>query len=162
MLIKRAGPYAVADVARRMRARDFIEFTAVYPVATREQLAEKLVENYGRRDDVICAWRSGVPVAIGGLIETAPGVASLLFYATDDLPKIGLRLTRFIRYTLFPAWFRGGFDTIQCASLAGYGPVHKWLRVLGLVERGRMCGAGVNGEDFVVFSKVRDVRPTGA
>lgn len=158
MAVERATTGAVRTVALNMRARDFQELSATSPANSREELAGMLARAYGSRDDVLCGSLGGEPICIGGTIEVWPNVISLLFFATDAFPRIGLPITRFIRRQLFPRYFAAGVHRIQAVSLAGYDDVHAWLRTLGLEqETGPMPGYGRNGEAFVQFAKVADV-----
>jgi hypothetical protein len=154
MIVEAATPGAVRMVAENMRIRDREEFMAVSQCRTHDQLVDGLVSRFGLHDDVIVAnWQNG-PVAVGGLIHHRPRVGTLLFFATDDLPKIGSDLTRFIRQRLFPCYLRAGTHRIECASLAGYDEVHRWLGVLGLEKEADMRKYGRDGQDFVQFSMV--------
>jgi hypothetical protein len=163
MKIERASREEVYQVALHMRERDFEEFSAIAPVDTRPELAALLAERYGGREDVLCGSLGGEPICIGGTIEGRPNVLTLLFFATDDFPKIGVSITRFIRNQLFPRYFVAGAHRIEAVSLAGYDHVHQWLRVIGLrPETGPMSGYGKRGEAFIQFSKVKDDCPAGA
>ena len=152
----------VYRVALAMRERDFAEMSAVARVDVRKHLATQLSARYGNRPDILCGKVDGEPVCIGGTIEAWPNVMSLLFFATDDFPKIGLTITRFIKKELFPRYFEAGVHRIQAISLDGYVEVHDWLRSLGLEEEAVFPAYGKGGETFLQFAAVRDVRPSGA
>lgn len=163
MRVEHASAEDVRAVALNMRVRDLEEFSALYPCDTREELADVLAERYGGRDDVLCAREGNAPVCIGGTIETRPGVMTVLFFATEDFPKIAVSLTRFIRRELFPRYFDAGVHRIEAVSLASYGIVHNWLHALGFApETGPLLGYGKRGEPFMLFSQVRDVRKASA
>lgn len=87
----------IRAVALQMRERDFAEFSAVTTAATPEELADLLASRYAGRPDVLCASLDGVPVCIGGTIESRPNVMTLLFFATDRFSDIAIPITRFIR-----------------------------------------------------------------
>lgn len=161
--IDRATFEQVRHVALHMRQRDFIEFAATSPFDTRAGLADALAERYGGRDDVLCCSVAGEPICIGGTIEAWPNVVSLLFFATPSFPRVGLRITRFIRNELFPRYIDAGVHRIQAISLAGYDEVHDWLRTLGMEQEGGLLRAyGKGGEDFVQFARIEDVRAPGS
>jgi len=158
-MIERATADDIRHVAMNMRARDFEEFTATAPTDSRRHLADMLAHRYSSRDDVLCGSLDGEPICIGGTIEAWPGVISLLFFATDDFPKIGRPITRFIRRELFPRYLEAGIHRIQAISLDGYSEVHDWLRAIGLAQETEpMLGYGKRGEAFVQFAKVKYVR----
>lgn len=163
MRIDAADPGQIHDVAMRMRDRDFDEFSSISHADTREKLAEILTSTYGGRDDVMCGSLDGKPICIGGTILGRPGVVSLLFFATDDFPSIALPITRFIRRGLFPRYEAAGVHRIEAVAMHTHTETHAWLKSLGLkAETGPLAGYGKNGEAFVQFSKVSDVRPAGA
>lgn len=152
----------VRSVALRMRERDFDEFRATSAAESREQLADALAATYGGRDDVLAVYHDGSPVCIGGTIEAWPNVISLLFFATDDFPKVAVPVTRFIR-KLFNRYEQAGAHRIQAISLDGHSYAHQWLGILGLKpETGPMVGYGKNGEAFIQFARVSDVRSARA
>lgn len=152
----------ILSVARAMRARDYDEFSALSFADDREALAETLAERYADRDDTFCAYEDG-PIAVGAMVQGRPGVVTLMFFATDRLPEIGLALTKFITQRLFPAYRARGVHRIECVSLDGYEEVHRWVEALGLRrEAGPFYGFGKGGEAFVQFAWVADASPTGA
>lgn len=152
----------VAYVAARMRGRDAAEFMAVSKAATRADLASGLVDRYGGAPDAFCAYLDGKPVAVGAMVEHRPNVVTLMFFATDRLPTIGLALTRWITQRLFPRYKARGVHRIECASMDGYEEVHRWVELLGLKREAVMLGYGRGGETFVQFAWVKDEGSTGA
>lgn len=162
MKIEQATISDVHSVAERMRERDFEEFSAVAPIDNRVGLANLMAARYGGRPDVMCGSHQDAPVCIGGTVEARPNVISLLFFATDDFPKIALSITRFIRVNLFPKLIASGVHRIEAVSLAGHEQTHDWLRTIGLdKETGPMHGYGKNGEAFIQFAWSANVRPFG-
>lgn len=153
----------ILAVALAMRARDYDEFSALSFTDSREALAEVLAGRYADRDDTFCAYAGDDPVAVGAMVQSRPGVVTLMFFATDRLNEIGLALTKFITQRLFPAYRASGTHRIECVSLEGYDEVHRWIEVLGLRrEAGPFHGFGKGGEAFVQFAWVADASPTGA
>ena len=147
----------ILSVALAMRDRDYDEFSALSPADSREALAETLADRYAGREDTFCAYAGSEPVAVGAMVQGRPGVVTLMFFATDRLPEIGLALTKFITQRLFPAYRARGVHRIECVSLEGYEEVHRWIEVLGLRhEAGPFRGFGKNGEAFIQFAWVAD------
>ena len=151
--------FATADtirtVALTMRERDFAELSAVSQADTREELAELLADRYGCRPDVVCGSINGDLVCVGGAIETRPRVVSLLFFATDRFPEIGLQVTRVIR-RLFDRFEDVGVHRIEAVTLSGYDSIHRWLHILGLErETNELINYGKNGEKFYQFSRLK-------
>ncbi len=151
-------------VASNMRHKDFVEFIALSPTDTREDLAALLTERYGSHESLIAVRRKAdePPVAIGGLIEARPNVVTLLFFATDDFPDVALPLARFSKRQLFPRLFAAGVHRIECVSMSGYEESHRWIEALGLRQEAPPLAAyGKNREDFLQFSLVSDAGPAG-
>lgn len=163
MRIEQARPEDIYEVAVTMRARDYEEISCLHPTDTRRDLATALVRRYGGRPDVLCGFWRNAPVCIGGFIEVRPRVVSMMLFATDDFPRIGLGITRFTTKEMMPRLEAAGVHRFEAASLANYDEVHAWLRLLGLeAETAPLRNFGKNGESFVMFSKVADARPSGA
>lgn len=163
MKIEPATKADVWTVASKMRDRDFEEFSAVSAATTRNDLATVLAERYGDRDDVMVGIEDGQSICIGGTIEARPNVVTLLFFATDAFPSIGLPITKFIRKNLFPKLIAAGVHRIEAVSMAGHDQTHDWLRTIGLEqETEAMHGYGKGGEAFIQFSWSANVRPFGA
>jgi hypothetical protein len=159
MKIEPATEAEIHAVALAMRERDFEEISAVSFADTREELAASFAAQLKNRKDILCASWDGEPVCVGGFIEIRPRTISLALFATDDFPKIALGLTRFIRNQMIPRLVEAGVHRIEALSLAGYDGVHAWLRTVGLVqETGPLLNFGKNGETFLQFAKVIDVR----
>jgi hypothetical protein len=154
MKIDVATSNEIFDVALRMRERDFDEISALAAADTRKELARSLMVRYGGRKDVWCAAGAHGPTAVGGAIEVRPNVITLLFFATDDFPEIGLALTKFIVKRLFPPLVAAGVHRIECVSLDGYDEVHRWIQTLGLFREfdRPMVKYGKRGESFVQFA----------
>lgn len=160
MKIDVAAPGDIRAVALAMRDRDVAEFSAISFADTREELAVALESRYEGNPSVMCARWKDQPACIGGAIETRPGVVSLLFFATDDFPRLALPMTRWLRNELFPRLLgEGGVHRIEAIALDGRKDVRAWLYTLGLQpETGPLFGYGKRGEPFIMFSKVVDVR----
>lgn len=155
MKIDAATTEDVLAVALGMREQDFAEFAATSTASDRDALANYLAARYGGRPDVLVGSAGGKPICIGGTIETWPGVITLLFFATNDFPKIGRGLTRWIKRELFPRYFAAGVHRVQAISLAEHKSAHAWLRTLGLREEARFEGFGKNHENFLQFAQVQ-------
>lgn len=162
MTIRPASASEIRFVAENMRDRDFEEWSATTTISRRSTLANMLVERYAGRDDVLVGLAEGLPVCIGGTIEVWPGVISLMFFSTEHFHLIGRAMTRWLRRELFPRYVRSGVHRIQAISLDGYDEIHAWLRAIGLEQEAVFKRFGRDGQDFVQFAMVRDVRPLSA
>ena len=152
----------VAYVAARMRERDAEEFLAVSRAETKAELVAGLIDRYGEAPDTFCAYLGETPVAVGAMVEHRPNVVTLMFFATDRLPEIGLALTKFITQRLFPRYRARGVHRIECASIDGYAEVHRWVELLGLKREAVMPKYGKGGETYIQFAWVADEGPVGA
>lgn len=147
-------PENVRHVAERMRASDYREFSALSYAETQAELTTLLVQGYGEHQSGICAYDGDEPVAVGAMVQGRPNVVTLMFFATDDFPKIALALTRFITKNLFEKYRAEGVHRIECISIDGYDEAHRWIKLLGLHHEAVMPGFGKNGEAFHSYAKV--------
>lgn len=146
----------IAEVAFNMRESDYREFSALSRYDSRDDLASELVQRFAGRDDVMVAAHDGHAIAIGGLIENRPNVVSLLFYATDAFPGIGLELTKIIKRDLIPPLKVAGVHRIEAVSMYDHIEAHRWICNLGLAPEGILRGFGKGGETFHSFAWVAD------
>ena len=148
-------PENVRHVAERMRASDYREFSALSYANGLLELTALLVRDYGEHPSGICAYASDEPVAVGAMVEGRPNVITLMFFATDDFPKIALPLTRFITKNLFEKYRAEGVHRIECVSIEGYDEAHRWIKLLGLRHEAVLPGFGKNAEAFHSYSWVK-------
>lgn len=142
-------------VAERMRDRDLAEFSAMAYTDTREEAADRLVRAYADHPGLECVTLDdGTPVGVGGVLWLRPGVASLLFFATDDFDRIVVSLTRHARLNVFrPA--RALAHRIECFSLSTYTQMQQWVELFGLRPEATLRRYGKGGEDFIVYAWTR-------
>lgn len=92
-------------------------------------------------------------IAVVGATQLWPGVWSAGMFATDEFPKIGLSLTKFVRQRMIPALVQEGIKRAECRSIEGHSMAHRWLEVLGARREGdghRSFGKG--GETFFTYA----------
>jgi hypothetical protein len=153
------GNATVSDiyhVAMAMRDADYQEFVALADCDDRDTLARQLVARLANTDLVV-AYHGNKPVAIGGAVCHRPNVATMMFYATDDFPKVGLGVTRFVKRQYIPALHEQGIHRLECVSHADHKWAHEWLVGLGFYIEASMAGFGKNGEMYHQFAKVKYV-----
>lgn len=161
MVVDVAGFADVRAVAKNMRESDFREFRALMHVDTRDEMVSELTRRYVGQDVIVA--RDGVtPIAIGRTLEARPNVITLAFFATDEFPRIGKPLTRFIRQRLFPSLRQAGVHRFECVSIVGHHEAHAWIQAIGLSEEAPLIGYGKNKEDFIQFAWVSDACKTRA
>ena len=157
MKIDRATPELIYGVARAMRERDYDEFSTLCHTDDRESLAIYLASAYGMRHDVFILGQPDRPIAVFGAVESRPRSMSLLFFATDHFPKIALTATRMFKKDWLPSAAASGIHRVECASLADYRSMHKWLELLGLRREAEHPLYGKRRETFVTFAWTADV-----
>lgn len=149
-MIKIATLEDVLYVARQMRPHD---------------RAERLALSHG--DDPILAatqflnhphlavtvWKKdGGPVAVIGVVFPHPGVASTIFFATDEFEHVALATTRFIRRKLFPILVNTGIHRLQVCSMERSFDNWRWILSFGAKQEAVLKHYGKNGENFVLFT----------
>lgn len=86
-------------------------------------------------------WHDGLPAAVIGGTENAPGRWLMFCFSTDAFPKVVLPLTRFVRRTMLPLLFNDlGAIRLEAASHRKNVEVHKWLGLCGAVKVGERDG----------------------
>lgn len=147
----------VRHVADNIREKDADEFLAVSFARGRAELADNLVERYGRNFETYCfSEDDGTPVAVGAMCEGRPNVVTLMFFATAQFRKLALPIARFTKHRLFPHYRGLGIHRIECISIAGYEESHRWIRLCGMAEEGVFRGFGRDGQTFHQFAWVAD------
>lgn len=155
MRVEVTTPENVRYVADRMRDSDYREFAAVSYAKDRKQLANIMVEMYGNHVGGMCVYDNEEAIGVGAMVEGRPNVVTLMFFATDKLPKIAYPLTRFIKHTVFPRYRENGVHRIECISIDGHDEAHRWIEVLGLKREARFEAFGKGGETFHQFAWVK-------
>lgn len=145
----------VRHVAERMRDSDYREFSALSHARNRQELVTVLTQAYGEHPSGICAYLGDEPVAVGAMVQGRPNVVTLMFFATDDMSRIVLPLTRFITKNLFEKYRAEGVHRIECVSIDGYAEAHRWIKTLGLQPEAVFPAFGKNGEAFHQFAWVK-------
>lgn len=162
MLVEPPTRDELVSVAMAMRHRDLLEMQALLGTEGRFPTAEALVARWEPiLPHMFCAKLPGEPIAVGAVVLPRRNVASIGMVATGRFNRVAIDLTRFLLRRLFPALRAEGVHRIECMSMAGHKEVHRWLRILGLREEGRLRGYGSNGEDFHSFGWVQDARKAG-
>ena len=96
--------------------------------------------------------RAGFLIAVAGAVEVHPGVASTFLYATDDMGKVILELSRYFK--LLFAHLKGmGFHRVHSLGLANDPEGRRWKEdVLGAWPEAHLEKFGKGGEDFVLHA----------
>jgi hypothetical protein len=156
MYLRRSEPEEIFHVAENMRERDYDEISALRWTKDRKELAYAITNNVSDFETVLTCGDDEGPIAIVSYIPVRPGVWNLGMFATDRFKKIGIYLTKRIIRDIIPALDRSKAHRVEAWSVEGYTEVHNWLRFLGLKEECKVRKCGKNGEDFKIFSFVRD------
>jgi hypothetical protein len=92
------------------------------------------------------------PIAVFGCAPMWPGVWSMWFFATDNIHKIGLGVTRLIIRYIVPMLWDGGAHRLECRSMEGHVEAQRWLDTLGARREATLLKYGRQGEDFHVYT----------
>lgn len=98
----------------------------------------------------------GKPVAIGGLAVWQPGVGQAWLVGTPDIGKIGKQIAKYCKQEIKRLFESGCIHRIQAFSEANHTQAHQWLNSIGLKQEALMPKYGKNGEDFILFSIVKE------
>ncbi len=104
-------------------------------------------------------WRSafapGGMLAIGGLVIIARGVAEVWLAPSQLARRYPLALTQAAGRFLDQAWRELKLHRLQAGVLAQNRRACRWIELLGFAREGVMRKFGPQGQDFVLYAKVR-------
>lgn len=104
------------------------------------------------------AWVGAVddkPIAIAGFDIIRPGVWQDWMFSTPEVWTTYWRETTKVVRRLMGVVLQQEAHRLQCVSLASRIHAHRWYRPLGLVLEGTLRSYGVNGEDALMFARLR-------
>jgi hypothetical protein len=97
-----------------------------------------------------------IPIIVAGFDMIRPGVwQDWLFSTPEAWDALHWRSVTKICKKAMDALLRTDAHRLQCVSLASRIHAHRWYRPLGLTLEGTLRGYGVNGEDALMFSRLR-------
>ena len=145
------------DVCRAMCAADAAEIFALRRHSDRERLA---MEIYAVIPSAIRAFAIGLDsepmakafLAIWAMDETGDLAAAHLF-GTDDFPRIGNRLVRYVRQIMIPELLAAGMRRVEARVMETHGKARAFLKACGAVEETsppHLPDMGGNGETYVL------------
>jgi hypothetical protein len=97
----------------------------------------------------------GEPIVVAGFDMIRPGVWQDWLFSTPEAWTVHWRSVTKISRRVMDAMLRTSAHRLQCVSLASRIHAHRWYRPLGLELEGTLRGYGVNGEDALIFSRLR-------
>jgi hypothetical protein len=105
----------------------------------------------------VTVWK-GTPISVIGVVFPHPGVASTIFFATDQFRHVALPTTRFVRRKLIPILLSTGIHRLQVCSMDNRGDPNsqKWIESFGARQEAFLYQYGKNGEDFRLFTLTRE------
>jgi hypothetical protein len=95
------------------------------------------------------------PIVIGGFEMLRPGVWQDWLFSTPAAWDQHWRSVTKMCKRAMDAMLRTDAHRLQCVSLASRIHAHRWYRPLGLQLEGTLHGYGVNGEDALMFARLR-------
>lgn len=99
----------------------------------------------------------GIPVCIGGSANWIPGVAQMWLVGTDDISRHGIEVAHAARNIIQTLFDTGTIHRVQAFSSATHKRAHRWMTAIGMREESRLSRYGKNGEDFIIFSALKEV-----
>lgn len=149
-MIKIATLEDVTYVAQRMRPHDRAERLAL---SHGDDVVGAAVRFLDMPHLAVTVWK-GTPISVIGVVFPHPGVASTIFFATDQFRHVALATTRFIRRKLFPILVSTGIHRLQVCSMVNPDDpqAHDWIRGFGAGQEAVLRQYGRNGEDFRLYT----------
>lgn len=133
MDVRTASVEDIAYVARRMRPMDVKEIFSVRFSESIEDLIAEIASGMGQYAFLYALARRQVyrPVAIVGILLTAPKSGWAHMFATPEWPLIAADATRFIRGYLVPLCHQVGLTRVELRALSEWHENCRWLEHLG-------------------------------
>lgn len=117
-----------------------------------EELAARLFVSPGPKWTVMAG---DEPIMVAGFNEIRDGVWQDWAVTTPEAWTLHWRTVTKMGRRVMDEMLQSGAHRLQCVSLASRTQAHRWYRPLGLEQEGTLRGYGVNGEDAIMFSRLR-------
>ena len=100
---------------------------------------------------------AGAPLCAAGFDYIRPGVwQDWMVNTPEAFGQHWRATTRHVRRVMDAMLDQTDTHRLQCVSLASRIHAHRWYAVLGLAPEGTLRAYGANGEDAIMFSRVKD------
>lgn len=99
---------------------------------------------------------NGVAVCIGGVALNQPGVGQAWLVGTPDIGRLGVEVAHLTKLVFATLMKDGIVHRIQAHSAATHVWAHRWLQLVGLKEESRLPKYGKGGEEFILFSMIKE------
>lgn len=103
-----------------------------------------------------CVYSGVAPAALIGATPNHSGVWTLFGFGTERWVEVWKLVTLVARKDMFAAVRATGAHRAHAMSPASHTDTHRWLRVLGAKHEVDMPAWGVNGQDFKMFTWLRE------
>lgn len=154
MIVQTSTPELLRHVAERMSEKDVEKLRAMAPGKSRAELVETFLERYAAVPGLFAfGLAENDPIAVIGFMQVRPNVITLMMICTDDLHRIILPLTKWLRKE-FSAMEMHDIHRIESLILASQDEIRKWLPMLGLGLEGTFYGFGSRGETYVQYARL--------
>lgn len=97
----------------------------------------------------------GEPIVIGGINFQSPGVGRTWMCGTDRFPEVIKEVTKATRRMFSALLENGEVHRIETLSAGFHDAAHRWFRLLKLEQESVVKGLGKNGEDYILFRRLR-------
>jgi hypothetical protein len=151
-VLKIANLEDVTYVATRMRAHDAAERVALSHGDDPVLAAVQFLKHPHLAVTVWGGKPTASPIAVIGVVFPHPGVASTIFFATDEFRHVARATTRFIRRQLIPILLNTGIHRLQVCSMYGEDGPDRWITSFGVQEGVLLREYGKNREDFMLYA----------
>lgn len=101
-------------------------------------------------------YNAGKPAAFLGSCRSHGDVWSVYGMGTADWKAVWRLVTLVAKRDMMQAVLDAGAHRAHCLSPASHEDTHKWLRYLGATHEAAMPRYGKNGEDYIMFSWLKD------
>lgn len=145
---------AVVYVSTHMREDDFNEVMALRWDDSPYSFAAEHMRLPGPKYAALAD--DGTPVAIGGIASHQPGIGQAWLVCTDRVDECSVEIALADKEGIELFMATPGCHRIHAYSLATHTRAHRWMEMLGMHEEARLAKYGKRGEDFILFSILRE------
>jgi hypothetical protein len=104
---------------------------------------------------VLCG--DGAPICAAGYDYIRPGVwQDWMINTPEAFGQHWRSTTKHVRKGMNAMLDQADVHRLQCVSLASRVDAHRWYAVLGLAPEGTLRAYGANGQDAIMFARVKD------
>lgn len=148
VVISEIEPIGLRSIIKHMREHDREEIFAMRSDDDDDQLASDVIA----AGDLKWMLSRERPICVWGAQPMWPGVWNVWMFATEEFPRVGKTLTKFVKNVEIPLLVERGIQRAECKSIATNAVAHRWLEATGAIREARHANYGRLKESFYTYA----------